>query len=424
MRFVLRVAVACAVAMSGTLDGQTRSTTGATAIPSALTLARANEILMQQSPAILAEAQSIAAAKAEIETASKLPNPSVFGNSESYPIFSSHPGSFLNNQELTGTASQVIQTAGKRGKRLAVARQALTVAGSNVEDFKRQLQLELRQRYWATVLAGSQAALARQLLAQFDETLRLNEARYQEGEISGLEALRLRSERLRFWNDVQQAELDVKTAKAALLELLAAPQDTHFDATDVLQTVVSVEPLQDLMSEALTFRPDLKAEREAVLRQDREAQYQRALAIPDVTVGAGYKRDFGNSTPVVNITIPIPVFNRNQGGVHAADAELFRQRQLAAVKDLEVQRQVKQAFETVVTQQERANQMREAYAPTAQKALDIAVQSYRLGSLDLLGLLDAQRVYRETERSVIQADFDLRMAESSLEAAVGKEFLP
>jgi cobalt-zinc-cadmium efflux system outer membrane protein len=421
MRFILRIAAACAFWYAATVFGQQSATTPASAIPSTLTLSDALQLLSQRSPAILAEAQSIPVAKAQVEAAAKLANPILLANSESYPAFSSQPGSVLNNQELTGTVSQTIQTAGKRRKRTDVARQALLVAGSNLQNFQRRLAVELRQRYWAAALASAQAKLARLMLTQFDDTLRLNETRYQQGEVSGLERTRLQTERLRFWNDVQQSDLDLSNAKSALLELLAAPQDTQFDIADPLVTSVPLLPVQELTEEALANRPDLVAQQQTVEEQRREISYQKSLAIPDVTVAAGYKRNFGVDSPVLNIQVPLPIFNRNQGGIHAAEAQRERERRLLDKQRLQVEREVKQAADTLKTQQIRAQEISKIYVPESQKALDIAVQSYRLGSLDLLQLLDAERVYRDTQRTANQAYFDLRIAESSLEAAIGKE---
>lgn len=421
MRFVLRVAAACALQLTATVFAQQPVASSASAVPATLTLAQALDILSQRSPGILAEAQSIPASKAEIETASKLPNPIFTSNSESYPAFSSQPGSFLNNQELSGTVSQTFLTARKRKKRVEVAKQALLVAGANFDNFKRQLSFELRQRYWAATLAAAQAKLASAMLGQFDETLRLNEARYQEGAISGLDRTRLQTERLRFWNDVQQAELDLKNAKSGILELLGAPQDSAFEVTDPLQTVIPLLPIAELTTEAIANRPDLAAQQHTVDRQSWELSYQRSLAVPDVTVAAGYKRNSGVDSPVLNVQVPLPIFNRNQGGVHGAAAGLERQRQLLERQRLQIEREVKQAADTLATQQRRAQEIRDTYAPQAQKALDIAIQSYRVGSLDLIQLLDAERVYRDTQRTANQAYFDLRIAESSLAAAIGKE---
>jgi cobalt-zinc-cadmium efflux system outer membrane protein len=420
MRFLLRVAAACAFLFAAAVYGQQQDDPRVSAIPNVLTLSNALNLLSGRSPALLAEAQSLPAAKADIEAASKLPNPTLMVNSESYPAFS-QPGSFFNNQELSGTVGQTIPTAGKRKKRVEVARQALIVAGDNLQNFKRQLAIELKQRYWAAALADSQAKLARVMLSQFDDTLRLNEARFQQGEISGLERTRLQTERLRFWNDVQQADLDLKNAKSVLLELLAAPQDTQFSIGDPLVTSIPQLPVSELTAQALVNRPDLAAQQHTLDRQGREVSYQKALGVPDVTVAAGYKRNFGVDSPVVNVQVPLPIFNRNQGGVHGAEAQLERERRLLDKQRFQVEREVKQAADTLATQQLRAREISTIYVPQSQKALDIAVQSYRLGSLDLIQLLDAERVYRDTQRTANQAYFDLRLAESSLEAAIGKE---
>lgn len=423
MRFLIRIAAACAFLGATSVLAQSPLNAQQTAIPSALTLRDALAFLARRSPAILAEAQSISAARAQIEAAGKLPNPMLTVNSESYPAFSSNPGAVLNNQELSGTIGQTLLTAGKRRKRVDVARQALLVAGSDLQNFKRQLAVELKQRYWGAALAATQAQLARVMLAQFDETLRLNELRFQQGEISGLERTRLQTERLRFWNDVQQSELDLKNAKSAILELLAAPQDTIFEVTDRVETDVTVLPVRELIDQAIANRPDLAAQRQTLGQQDREVSYQKSLAVPDITVAAGYKRNFGVDTPVLNIQVPLPIFNRNQGGIHGAEAQLERQKRLVDKQRLQVEREVQQAADTLATQKRRAQEIHDTYAPQAQKALDIAVQTYRLGSLDLIQLLDAQRVYRDTQRTANQANFDLRLAESSLDAAIGKEIV-
>jgi len=421
MRFPMRVAVAGVLLYAAAVYAQQAAPSPTTAVPSALTLNEALALLSQRSPAILAEAQSVPIAKAQVEAASKLPNPTLMTNSESYPAFSSKPGSVLNNQELSATVGQTILTAGKRRKRVEVARQALLVSGANLQNFNRQLTLELRQRYWSAALATSQATLAQSILAQFDNTLKLNEARFEQGEISGLERVRLQTERLRFWNDVQQAYLDLKIAKAAVLELLAAPQETEFEVADPLVTTVPLLSVSELTQTALQNRPDLAAQQHSLDQQKNEVSYQKSLAYPDVTVAAGYKRNFGVDSPVLNVQIPLPIFNRNQGGVHGAEAGLERNRRQLDRQYLQIEREVKQAADTLVTQQLRAQEISKTYVPQSQKALDIAVQSYRLGSLDLLQLLDAQRVNRDTQRTANQAYYDLRIAESSLAAAIGKE---
>lgn len=89
---------------------------------------------------------------------------------------------------------------------------------------------------------------------------------------------------------------------------------------------------------------------------------------------------------------------------------------------LAVRRDVQEAFQTLEAQKERVRMLETEYVPDARQVRDAAQQSYRLGALDLIGLLDSERVYRDTVRSYNQALFDYRSAIFLLEAAVGKEF--
>lgn len=191
----------------------------AATIPTRLTLDLAREILLLRNPTILRERQNVAIARADMVGARQLPNPTLEMASESYPLFEANPGRFFDRQELVFRVGQTIETAGKRRKRTRVTEQDIAVAQSLLQDTIRQLILELRQRYYRVVLAKAEEGLAKEVIIQFDEIIRLNEVRYRQGEVSGLDLTRVQTERLRFFNDLVEAQLQLQNAKAALLEL-------------------------------------------------------------------------------------------------------------------------------------------------------------------------------------------------------------
>lgn len=391
-------------------------------IPSTLTLDTATEILLVANPTLLRTRENIAIARADVLTARTLPNPDLEVNSESYPLFTSHPGSFVNNQELVVRASQPIETAGKRGKRTRVAQQDVAVAEAGLQDTVRQLKLELRQRYYAVVLAKAESNLALDILKQFDEIIRLNQARFDQGEVSGLDLARVQTERLRFFNDATAANLQLKNAKTALLELLGTPNmKTEFDVSEDLQFRPLPADFENLAENALATRPDLVAERERLERERRQITLEKANGIPNVTPFFGYKRDFGVNTTAVGFSIPLPLFNRNKGGVARANAQETQQRYQVQRVELEVRREIQQALQSVETQEERVKALESGYLDSAKKARDIAQSSYRLGALDLVAFLDAERAYRETLRTYYEALFDHQVALFQLSAATGKE---
>jgi cobalt-zinc-cadmium efflux system outer membrane protein len=401
---------------------QAQQATPAGVPPSRLGIEMATEILMARNPTLLRERQNIAVARGSLVGAQKRPNPEFQLSSESYPLFESNPGPFINNSETILKVGQTIETAGKRRKRTAVAMQDVQVSQSSLEDVIRQLKLELKNRYFAVSLAKAQYDLAQEILSEYDKVVKVNEARYKQGEVSGFEFGRLQTERLRFFNDAVEAELQLKNSKAALLELLGAdPGMTDFDVTSTLTSGPLSMSLPDLQQQALQARADLIAQRQRVERGSRELTSQKSEAFPNITPSFGYKRTFNQNTVAFGVDIPLPLFNRNQGGIAQASAQLEQQRYEQTRVELEVRRDVQQAFNSVQAQNQRVEALQKTYVPSAQRSRDIAESSYRLGALELIGFLDVQRSYREALRSYNQALFDQRAAVALLEAAIGKD---
>lgn len=392
------------------------------AIPAELTLDVTTEILLVSNPTILRERQNIAIARSDVATARLRPNPGLDLSSEGYPLFEPNPGPFFNQQILAMRAGQTIETAGKRRKRTQAAEQQVAVSESAVQDTVRQAKFELRQRYYSVVLAKAELELAREILAQFDEILRLNEARFREGGVSGLDLSRVQTERLRFFNDLISAELLLKNAKTSLLELLGARDLTaDFDVRERLEFHPLEMPLQSLQEQAEQTRPDLIAERQRVERDRRQVRVEKSLAILNVTPFFGYRREFGANTVAFGVSVPLPLFNRNQGGIARAGAQLQQQGYELTRIELNVRSGVQQAYQAAEAQERRVRAMESTYVASAKKARDIAQASYRLGALDLIVFLDAERAYRETLRSYNQALFDYQVAQFALAAAVGKD---
>ena len=392
-------------------------------LPEHLTMQEAMELMLRQNPLLLRDQQNPQIAKGDVIQAGRRPNPDFEIVSESYPLFESSPGPFFNNQELVVRAGQTIETAGKRGKRVRVAQQELAASESRVQDTVRQLKLELKRRYYVVVLANAQRDLAGEILKQFDDVIRLNEARFKQGELSGLEINRIRAERLRFFNDVLDADLQLKNAKTDLLEVLGVfDLNTVFDVSEPLAASSLTVDLPQLQTQALENRPDLRAERQRLERNRQDLQLQKAERIPNVTPFFGYKRDFGANTAAFGVSIPLPLFNRNQGGIARASAQIQQQQYETSRLDLSVRRDVQAAYQTLQTQADRVRALEQQYVPSARSTREIAQQSYRLGALDLIGFLDAERIYRETLRAYNLALFDYQTSIFQLEAAVGKEF--
>jgi cobalt-zinc-cadmium efflux system outer membrane protein len=389
-------------------------------LPARLSLDIAIEILLDRNPTILAERESVAAARAAVLAARPLPNPTIAYEAEKVGGATGPDATFWNDQDLNLIFEQRIPIGGRRAWLVDVADAGVLASQSTLQDTIRRLTLELESRHYDVVLAEQELALASEILGQFDQVVELMEQRYQQGEASGLELARLRTERLRFFNDQVSARAGAGNAKVALLELLGVrSMATDFEVAEQLTFgTVPVDPAA-LETEALANRPDLAAQRDRLEQARRRQGYERALRVPDLVPYVGYNRDFGQDNLTFGVAVDIPFFDRNQGGIARAVAEGAREEHLLRAGELRVRRDVRQAYNVVVAQRALVEAMQADYVPNAEQAHTIAQASYTLGALDLIAFLDAERAYRETLRAYYQALYDHQIARFVLEAVVG-----
>lgn len=404
-------------------------------IPSRLSLVDALRLVEQRDPALAAVRGQVSVATAEAKTALQRPNPVLGFSSEGYRPWAGG-GRSPNEQETVIAISQEIETGGRRRLRGAAAAAAVGAARASANEGLRRLRLETQQAYFQLVLARLEVETTGTALAEVDKVIAVNRARYKQGEVSGGELRRLEVERMKFTDDVLAAKLAEQNARGSLLALLGAPRlDAALEPTDALALVASAAATStgqagvaqagaafdpaSLQARALAARPDLAAVRHEEERAQNELQLQQALRVPTLTVGGGYRRDFGENGLVVTASIPLPLFNRNAGAVARAEA----QRRLAGTQTRQAERtvslEVQQAVNTVEAARARLSALESEYLEKAREARDSALAAYRSGASDLIDYLDAQRAYRDVQRAYQRALFDHRMSQFQLDAAVG-----
>lgn len=404
-------------------------------VPTRLTLDEALRVAAERNPSLAAARNDVEVAEAQRVDARLRPNPAVSFESEGYPLFESSRPSFANNQELTFRFDQEVETSGRRRLRIEGAQGTVAVAESRRRDRLRQLELDVRRAYFQTVLGQADRDVAQTALGEIDQVIALNRARLQQGEIAGGELRRLQVERLRFADDVFAAELALRNARSALLALLnvsdlgqpfdvSEPLELPPDTLQVSTLAMGLNPSTPidgaaLLEKAISGRADLVAARQEQQRADTETRLQRALRTPNVTVGGGYKRDFGTNAISFGVTVPLPFSNRNQGGVARAEAERRKAENHLAAATTAVRLDVQQAVNALAINRQRVDYIRREYLTNARQSRDIVLASYRLGEADLIDFLDAQRAFRDTQRTYNRALYDERLSLFQLAAAIG-----
>ena len=400
-------------------------------IPSKLSLAEALSLAVERNPGLAASSADVDATRGDRIAAGRYPNPAFTFESDG-PQAPFRSGRIGDEHEYVLRLDQELDTPGRRHLRLTGADLRIAAAEGHLLNARRLLELDVRRVYFQMALAKADLDVSTTALEEIDRVIALNRARFEKGEISGAEFRRVQVERLRFQDDVFAAQLVLRNARVALLALLNAddlgqvvePTDGLLPSADelILAASLSVRPSapSPFFAEAVKARPDVASARSEVRRAETATALQRAIGRPAPTLGVGYKETEGGKALVFGVTIPLPLFNRNQGGIARALAESRAATSRATVVEKQVALEVQQALNAVEINRERVTYIERDFLSNARESRDVILASYRLGSANLIDLLDAQRAFRDTLRTYNRALFEQRISLVELGAAIGK----
>ena len=384
---------------------------------SRLSLDDALLLALHQNPTLRAQQFALESTRAGEITAGLRPNPQMNFLAEQFK-----PGQAQQEGQYTVNIGQPIELGGKRQRRIDAARAATKVAGYQLEDLRRQTILQVKTAFAGALIAREQVALAEENLKALDNTEQLQRLRVEKGDLSELELLRIQVQRFTFERDdadARQALLAAKIAlKAAAGEANIAPD---FDVVGELGFKEVPLDQTALRRAALDSRPDLRASEADRERARADHRLARANAWWDVTPQIEYQRIGPDNTVGFGFSIPLRIFDRNQGEISRTQAEIQRVDAVREATALQVLSAVDTDLATAVTQRDRVIRLRDVYLPKATQTRDTVDYAYRRGGASLLDFLDAQRSYRETALAHLQALGAYLSAVYQLEADVGRD---
>jgi cobalt-zinc-cadmium efflux system outer membrane protein len=316
--------------------------------------------------------------------------------------------------------TQTLELGGKRDARRGIAAAAAGAAEASAALVSYRIARDVSRAFMQAVrLRDRQRALTAQT-ADLAEIVRVLGRRVAEGTTAEADLLKLRVEHARAETDATLSGVD---AARALTEI-AALADVGSMALDALAAPLAPPLPPDVTDEAIALRPDVAAARRAVESAARTLALESARSVPDVSVNAGYKRTLGYDTGLLTVSLPIPIFERNRAGIIVAEGQVTAAtRELAAVErraraEATAQRQAALALTT------RARDARRQLVEPALGARDAARSAFTLGALDVLRLVDAERVYAEAALVAIDLETQAVLAAIEARLAAGEEPLP
>jgi cobalt-zinc-cadmium efflux system outer membrane protein len=382
-------------------------------------------LFVSQNLDVLIAKYGIEYTKGQEVTARLFPNPLLsVGTLSSY----TQGRTLSNSGQLFTQVAQLFELAGKRGYRIESAGFGTQSAEAAFEDAVRLLGLTVKDSYYRVQLAQRRLVLAEENRERFSRILDVNTIRFKKGYIAEVDLIRIRLQMVDFQSQVIQSLQEAESAKGELRQLLRLSPSTVLELTTELGFRRIDPDIEKLRVTALAMRPDIRAKRYTFSQRQSDLKLAKAYRIPDVTIGAGYaiQGAQGPDNPgqvALNAGIPLPLFNRNQGGIHQAEVSLQ-----AAEADLDktvnrVENEVEVAYLNLL----QSRRLVEAYfgevLEDARSTFSIVERAYERGGATILDLLDAARTSRTIQQNYIEALFNYQHHLFQLESSVGQEIL-
>ena len=361
----------------------------------------------------------ITAAQGRLQQSGYRPNPEFSAEVEDFGR-----GEKSSPAQTTLGVEQPFELFGKRGARQAVAEAELSAERYLAQQPLLDLYQSVTIAFVSALGADASVSLTRQRL---DLSRKIEEAvgtKVADGAVPKAELLRAQS-------TTKLAEIELSTAEAIAAQHRLALASLWGSAESGFRVEGSLDDW--LISESTSTRefqiednPELASLREQVRARNAEIRLAKATGKPDLSLGAGYRRlhDDGSNAFLVWAAIPLPFFNRNQGGVAEAVARLSQSEAELAATRQRIVGEISQLLVLAKVQRKQVSVLREQVIPPAQEAMEEIDFAYRLGSQPYINVLDAQRTLSELQSVLIDALVAGARSTAEIEQLIGHRLSP
>ena len=336
----------------------------------------------------------------------------------------------FNGVVETPAISYLHERQHKRELRRDQAKESTTIAESTYLDQERGLVFNLRSAFVQTLQAKAVLQNAKENLDYWDRELDVNRTRFKAGDLALVDLNRLELQRVQFESDYETAVVNLRTAKIQLLMLLndRTPIET-FDVSGPFDFTDALRPLEEFRNIALEARPDLKASVQNVELAKITHQLAVANGSTDPTFSVWYSHNpsfsnpFANETMGGSISVPLRIFDRNQGQKALTQIDIGRNERLRDANQALVFSDVDSAYWTLVQNLNLLKPYKTRYLALATDVRDRMSFSYQNGGASLLDYLDAEKSYRDTRLAYLNLIGSYLTAAAQMNMATGREVL-
>jgi cobalt-zinc-cadmium efflux system outer membrane protein len=387
-----------------------------------MTLQQVLAVARARNPGLLSAEQHVTATKASEITAGLRQNPTFTVSGANTTLPANNPSSPYT---YVGNVSRLFERSQKRRWRLDVATATTSLTQSQYNDQQRQLVLQVKDTFADMLAAKAALQVAQDNLDSYRKTVQLSQARVDAGDISKTDFERIDLELAEFESDYDDARLNLVQASDSLQLLMGVERPSpNFDIAGSLESPSLTTSLAQIEQDALAARPDYQAARESVTLADDNVKLADAEGTTDPTLGAEYERLGVFNSAGFQISIPVRIFDRNQGEKQRTRYEAQSSRFAATEARNQVLNDVDQAWAAYLAALEVAKRYNNHYLAESERVRANLEFSYRHGGATLLDYLDALRDYRQIHLDALAANQQVWLSLHQLSFAAATEIVP
>ena len=384
-----------------------------------LTVEEAVQRALAQNPDLQTLKLEEEAASGQLEKARLLliNNPTLGGNYSKKDIPAEEGGGAFTNYGFK--LSQEFEIAGQRSARIDVAEKELARVKSEIKDKERVLIADVKDAFTKVLALKKKSGLAREVVQLNEELLGYTKIKFQAGESSGLDVNLSEVELSKAKKELLLSERGYREALLVLQGFLGSSPDMSFTVLGDLPSEAPVLPDREVLKEALSLRPDAKASLFEVEKTRSALKLVKKEVIPNITLSGFYDRDERRNAVGIEMSIPLPLFDRKQAKKKDAYAKAEGAKiKLKGLKKA-IGREVEQAFNDLSTAIEELSIFKKEIIVKAAENLNLLNLAFKEGKVGFFEVRFAQKDTIEAQFAYIEAQTRTQLALNAIEKAIG-----
>lgn len=387
-----------------------------------ISLGKAVETAIQNNPELKAYEYEIISLENQKIQAGLIPNPDAGFEAENF--LGAKELSGIKGGEYTLSAGQTFELGGKRSSRIIAVETEIAASQGDFQVLRLRVISDVKSAFVSLVLLQQQIEKQNDFIGLNEAILKTLRERVKAGRTSPAEESKVKVTLVNSRIELERLQRKYASAQTKLSSLLGSPGIIPVPASTIFDTPPDPPDKEVFLQDTDSF-PSIKNLKYEIERRKAQLLLEKSLALPDLTakIGVRYHNELKTHSFLAGISVPIPVFNRNQGNIRSAEVRVQQMDEIIRLRRLSVISDFNASFNNLLVAHNNVLQFRETILPESENAYEITRKGYLQGRFAFIDLLDAQRTMFETQTQYLLELGDFYNSLIDIENITGKTII-